>query len=160
MNKVFSIAFAFILSACSSLELTTSAPLPIVDEVQSITIFSLDNYTDTPQAGQRASNLIEGVLLSKEFNVVNSIAVKTKSLSDKLRIAGENGSDYLLTGGVSEWRYKTGIDGEPAISLQCKIIEVDTARVVWSKTASSNDWGNASIGTTAQEMITSMFEEE
>lgn len=160
MKKLLSVIFALILTACSSLELTTSTPLPLVDEVQSITVFSLDNYTDTPQAGMRASNLIEGVLLSKEFNVVNSISVKTKSLTDKLRIAGENGSNYILTGGVSEWRYKTGIDGEPAISLQCKIIEVDTAKVVWSKTASSNDWGNASIGTTAQDMITVMFEEE
>ena len=159
MKIVSGIIFAFILTACSSLELTTSSPLPLIDKVHSITIFSLDNYTDTPQAGMRASNLIEGVLLSKEYTLVNSIGVKAKGLSEQLRIANENGSKYLLTGGVSEWRYKTGIDGEPAISLSCKIIEVETSKVIWSKTASSNDWGNASIGTTAQAMLTSMFNE-
>jgi len=158
MKKLSAIVLVLVLSACSSLELSTSMPLP--DKSKRITIFALENYTDTPQAGKRASNLIEGVLLSQEFILVNAVALKTKSLSEKLRIASENGSDYMLTGGVSEWRYKTGIDGEPAISLQCKIIDVESANVVWSKTASSNDWGNASIGTTAQAMMTAMFAQE
>ena len=160
MKIAYSFVFIFLLTACSSMEITTSSPLPTTDEVQSITIFSLDNYTDTPQAGMRASNLIEGVLLSRDYTVSNAISYKSKSLEEKLRIAGKNGSNYLLTGGVSEWRYKTGIDGEPAISVQCKLIEVNSARVIWSATASSNDWGNSSIGTTAQAMIVSMFEEE
>ncbi|PHR58940.1 MAG: hypothetical protein COA44_01995 [Arcobacter sp.] len=158
MKTMLGVIFTFFLLGCSTLELTTNPSLPLVKDVESITVFSLDNYTDTPQAGMRASNLIEGVLLSKEYKTVNAISLKTKNLSDQLRIARENGSDYLLTGGVSEWRYKTGIDGEPAISLQCKLISVDTSKVIWSKTASSNDWGNASIGTTAQAMISLMFD--
>ncbi len=160
MRVVFSIIFTFFLTACSSLEITTSLPLPLSDKVQSITIFSLENYTDTPQAGMRASNLIEGVLLSQGYTISNEISKKPKNLKEKLRIAGENGSDYLLIGGVSEWRYKTGIDGEPAISLQCTLIKVDSAKVVWSTTASSNDWGNSSIGTTAQSMISAMLEKK
>jgi len=160
MRVVVSFIFSFFLMACSSLEITTSFPLPLNDKVQSITIFSLENYTDTPQAGMRASNLIEGVLLSQGYTVRNAISLRPKDLKEKLRIAGENGSDYLLTGGVSEWRYKTGIDGEPAISLQCTLIKVDSAKVVWSTTASSNDWGNSSIGTTAQSMISAMLEKK
>lgn len=158
MKIIYTIVFAFFLTACSSLEITTISPLPSKNDVQSITIFSLENYTDTPQAGMRASNLLKGVLLSKNYTLVDSIPLRTKSLQEKLQVSAKNGSDYLLTGGVSEWRYKTGIDGEPAISIQCTLIHVDTAKVVWSATASSNDWGNASIGTTAQAMIESMFE--
>ncbi len=160
MKIVYTFLLALIFGACSSTHITSSAVLPTVDEIRSISIFALDNYTDTPQAGMRAANLIEGVLISQGYTLDNQVMIKTKSLEEKLRIASENGSDYLLIGGVSEWRYKTGIDGEPAISLQCKLIEVSSSAVIWNSTASSNDWGNASIGTTAQEMIVSMFDQE
>ncbi len=160
MKLLYTLAIALLLGACSTMELTQSRSLPTVDEMGPISIFSLDNYTDTPQAGMRASNLIEGVLISQGYTLDNQVMVKTKSLEQMLNLAAEKGSMYILTGGVSEWRYKTGIDGEPAISLQCKLIDVSTSQVIWSATASSNDWGNASIGTTAQEMILSMFEQE
>ena len=80
MKIVFSIVFALFLAACSSLEITTSSPVFLNDENQSITIFPLENYTDTPQAGMRASNLIEGVLLSQGYTISNAISVKTKKL--------------------------------------------------------------------------------
>lgn len=158
MKLLYAFTIALCLGGCSTLELSVGSTLPEANPAQSITVFALDNYTDTPQAGSRASNLIEGVLLSEGYHVVKSIGLGHKSLNEQLQIAQNNGSGYLLNGGVSEWRYKTGIDGEPAISLQCKLIDVRSKKVIWSATASSNDWGNASIGTTAQAMIASMFE--
>ena len=158
MKLIYAFIIALSLGACSTLELSVGSELPDANQTQSITVFALDNYTDTPQAGMRASNLIEGVLLSEGYTIVKSIELGRKNLNEQLQIAQDNGSEYLLNGGVSEWRYKTGIDGEPAISLQCKLIDVHTKKVVWSATASSNDWGNASIGTTAQAMIESMLE--
>ncbi|MBE0497759.1 MAG: hypothetical protein IBX43_00790 [Campylobacterales bacterium] len=158
MKTLFALVIVLLLGGCSTLELSRATALPDNNQIKTITVFALDNYTDTPQAGMRASNLIQGALLSRHYRVLNGIDKNIMSLEQQLQIARENGSDYILNGGVSEWRYKTGIDGEPAVSLQCKIIHVDSQKVVWSTTASSNDWGNASIGTTAQSMIESMFE--
>lgn len=158
MKMVYALAMVLLLGGCSTLELSRATVLPESNQIKTITVFSLDNYTDTPQAGMRASNLIQGVLLSRHYRVLSGIDKNRMSLAQQLQTARDNGSDYILNGGVSEWRYKTGIDGEPAVSLQCKIIRVDSQKVVWSTTASSNDWGNASIGTTAQSMIESMFE--
>jgi len=158
MKFIYTCVLAFLLSACSSLEITVAKALPSVAETNSITLFSLNNYTDTPQAGMRASNLIEGALIAQGYTVANAISLGRKSLQEQIKTASENGSDYLLTGGVSEWRYKTGIDGEPAISIHVKMIEVASGKTVWNAIASSNDWGNASIGTTAQQMIETMFQ--
>jgi len=160
MRFILAFIFALFISACSTLVISDTSVLPDVNTSRSITLFALNNYTDTPQAGMRASNLIEGALLTKGYTVVNAISAKTKTLQEQITIAGENGSDYILIGGVSEWRYKTGIDGEPAISLKLKMIKVDSQKVVWNATASSNDWGNASIGTTAQDMIETMFQDQ
>jgi len=158
MKIIYAAALVLILGACSRLEVSTGSVLPDTNQTKSITLFALDNYTDTPQAGMRASNLIEGILHAGGYKVVNAVSLGNKSLNEKIQIAKSKGSDYMLTGGVSEWRYKTGIDGEPAVSLHCKLVEVTSSKVVWSSTASSNDWGNASIGTTAQEMIEIMFQ--
>jgi hypothetical protein len=75
------------------------------------------------------------------------------------KIADRYGDRFAMIGGVSEWRYKTGIDGEPAVSLQVSLVDCrQGGRVVWSATASSNDTWRASVGTTAQAIIERMFE--
>jgi len=122
-----------------------------------ITLFRLNNYTDTPRAGMRASNLIEGILLSKEYVIKNRMKDKVPTLKKARRIAKNDGSKYFIYGGVSEWRYKTGIDGEPAVSLQVSLYKTKNSKVVWSATGSDSDWGNASIGTTAQDLLDEMM---
>ncbi len=153
--SVFGISAIFGLSGCiGTQEVINSKPFPYIKDSKrnsiTVSVFAFENYTDTPQAGQRAANLMEGMLSAKGYSTVNQVDDVTRSLSAKRSLAKRDHSRYILTGGVSEWRYKTGIDGEPAVSLQCKLIERATGKIVWSAAASDNAWGNASIGTTAQ----------
>jgi len=124
-----------------------------------ITLFRLNNYTDTPRAGLRASNILEGLLLSKGYVVTSHFSKKTPSMNKAKKIAKGDGSKYFIYGGVSEWRYKTGIDGEPAVSLQTSLYKTENSQLVWSATGADSDWGNASIGTTAQDLLLEMLEE-
>ena len=147
------------LGGCAT-KVETSAPMPLpqrTGHAKKVAIFSLHNYTDTPDAGKRAANLVEGVLIARGFEVVRHIDEGEIPDAKALREATRDGADFALLGGVSEWRYKTGIDGEPAVSLQMKLVAAGDKKVVWSATASGNDWGNASIGTTAQKMIEEMI---
>lgn len=161
-------ALVVFLSGCSTATIvTTEKSLPEVyrdvnskteekNEV-SITLFRLNNYTDTPRAGMRASNIMEGILVAKGYKVVSHTDDKTPSLKKAEKIAKEDGSKYFMYGGVSEWRYKTGIDGEPAVSIQCALYKSKNSNLVWSATGSDSDWGNASIGTTAQDLLSEMM---
>ena len=166
-NKVI-LLLLVLLSGCSTAVITTtSKSLPQVyrdhnathDEKVSIkvTVFRLNNYTDTPRAGLRASNIMEGLLLTRGYKVTSHINEKTPSLKKARKIAKSDKSKYFMYGGVSEWRYKTGIDGEPAVSLQFTLYKTKNAKKAWSATGSDSDWGNASIGTTAQNLIDEMF---
>lgn len=142
------------------MKIATDSDIPSESFSKKIVLYALENYTDTPQAGMRASNIAEGVLLARGFDIENQIDADflNMSLENRIAKAQSSNSDYILVGGVSEWRYKTGIDGEPAVSLQFKLIDVRSAKVVWSATGSDNSWGNASIGTTAQALIESMID--
>lgn len=123
----------------------------------SISLFRLNNYTDTPRAGMRAGNIVEGVLLAKGYKVTMHLKDKIPSFKKARKIARKDGSKYFLLGGVSEWRYKTGIDGEPAVSIQLSLYKVKSKKLVWSATGSNGDWGNASIGATAQDLLVEMM---
>jgi TolB-like protein len=155
--KLFIILFLslfFFIGCIGTQEVVVSKPFPYINDPAHhkvrISVFSFDNYTDTPQAGQRAANLMEGMLSARGYSIVNNVDTASRTLQAKRALAQGQNSRYILIGGVTEWRYKTGIDGEPAISLQVKLIDSTTGSVVWSAAGSDNNWGNASIGTTAQ----------
>ena len=158
---------ALVIGGCSTASLvSTEKDLPsLYEDVNgtkqkkdfSISLFKLNNYTDTPRAGMRAASILEGVLLTKGYHVKSHITSKEVSIKKAKKIAKQDGSKYFMYGGVSEWRYKTGIDGEPAVSLQCSLYKTKGTKLVWSSTGSDSDWGNASIGTTAQDLLSEMI---
>ena len=164
------ILLTIMVSACSTASLVvTQKGLPeVYEDVNathqkkkdvSVSLIRLNNYTDTPRAGMRAANLVEGILLTKGYKVTSHLKNKLPSMKKARKIAKEDGSKYFIYGGVSEWRYKTGIDGEPAVSIQLSLYKTKNAKLVWSATGSDSDWGNASIGTTAQDLLTEMMQE-
>ena len=145
---------------CSNRTLVyTKNNLPLVEESKekSVSLFMLNNYTDTPRAGMRSANIIEGILLTKGYKVQNHITTEIMYVQTAQKIAQKESTDYFLIGGVSEWRYKTGIDGEPAVSLQCSMYETNTSKLIWSATGADSDWGVGSIGTTAQDLLETMM---
>ena len=162
------LALIFLMVGCSTSSLIrTEKSMPIVYEDindtyeqkndVSISLFRLNNYTDTPRAGMRASNIVEGILLAKGYRVNSHLKDKLPSMKKARKIAKDDGSKYFMYGGVSEWRYKTGIDGEPAVSIQLSLYKTKKSKLVWSATGSDSDWGNASIGTTAQDLLDEMM---
>ncbi len=167
-TSLFILASVAFITGCSSAAITTTTkPLPkVYTDIDGshqkkrdikVTLFRLNNYTDTPRAGLRAANIVEGILLSRGYKVKSHLNTKTPSFKKAKKIAQEDGSTYFMYGGVSEWRYKTGIDGEPAVSLQISLYKTKNGKLIWSSTGSDNDWGNASIGTTAQNLIQTMM---
>ena len=149
------------LSGCGGVDVSSSRSISTIDRSKKMTIYAMSNYTDTPRAGMRAANIAEGILLANGYRVESRIDSDSRKLTldEKISDARQRGSRYIFVGGVSEWRYKTGIDGEPAISLQFKIIDIESKIVKWSATASDSSWGNDSIGTVAQELISNMIKE-
>ncbi len=165
-NRILLALLALFLIGCSSTTIVTTKSLPpvyvdinkthqIKNDIK-ITLINLNNYTDTPRAGQRATNIVEGILLAKGYQVITHINTNIITLQTAQKKAQADESKYFLTGGISEWRYKTGIDGEPAVSLQLSLYDTKSGEIVWSATGADSDWGTGSIGTTAQNLISKM----
>ncbi len=152
------LATSLFMGACSDKTLqVTDQQLPQIQQKNKpvILLFCLKNYTDTPRAGKRAANIVEGVLSARGYKV--SYHSKALSLKKERIIAKNKNADYFMSGAVSEWRYKTGIDGEPAVSFRLALYDTQSGKLVWSGVGANNDWGKGSIGTTAQSLIEDMF---
>jgi len=148
-----------LVSGCGTDPVVSSrSPLPDLGS-QKVAIYDLANYTDTSRAGMRASSIVEGVLFARGYNMDRHTLPERSAatLSQQIKDAISHGDRYLMSGAVSEWRYKTGIDGEPAVSLRLKLLDLRTHKVIWSAVGADNSWGNTSIGTIAQKLVSSMI---
>jgi predicted extracellular nuclease len=79
-----------------------------------------------------------------------------ESLAGMLQEAKNNGFKFVITGNVNEFRYKTGIEGEPAVSVTVLIYDSESGEVIWSSTGSATGWSNQSRTTVAQKLFNGM----
>ncbi len=151
---------SFILVSCSS-SINSYQNVSLVKK-DSFIVLPFENNTETPLAGIRASKIAEGVLISHGFNINGKIykqkEYKAEEIKELLEKVKKEGYRYAVLGDVNEWRYKTGIDGEPAVNITMRIIDLKTGKTVWSGVASKSGMGYSSIGTLAQDLLNEFAE--
>jgi hypothetical protein len=76
-----------------------------------------------------------------------------KLQADAQRWAAEQGIRYALTGAVDEWRYKVGVDGEPAVGLVLQVIDLQSGDVVWTATGAKSGWSREALSAVAQKLM-------
>ena len=155
LGLIFSL---WIVTGCSSMINKRDIELPLNKKYA---IASFWNYTETPMAGLRAASIVESVLAKNSIALSSLVsgsdemeAIKSKRafLKSKKEEAKSLGAEYLIMGNVQEWRYKTGIDGEPVVSFSISVIELKTDKVVFNGVGAKSAWGHKSIGVVAQEI--------
>lgn len=151
--------FAFILSCAKVVD------SDIFDLNKNLTysVIPFENYSDTPLAGYRIASIVESVLRVKGYKVINKVW-KYKDTDPTEEELEENfnkaslKSDMVIYGTVNEFRYKTGIDGEPAVSITIYIYDVKKGYVIKSATVSATGSSGESLGTVTQRLIRELFE--
>jgi len=147
-----------IVTGCSSMINKKDIELPLNKKYA---IASFWNYTETPMAGLRVATIVESVLAKNSVALSSLISgseemESVKSKEDFLKAKKEKakvfGAKYLIMGDVQEWRYKTGIDGEPVVSFSIYIIDLQNDKVVFNGVGAKSAWGYKSIGIVAQEI--------
>ncbi len=152
---------ALILTGCSTLNVGT---LPQLADDGRWALLPIANYTETPDAGERVGSIAESVLIQRGLSGLQRYPLpgdeesfltgaNTKTLNAALDWAGRGGMRYALSGSVQEWRYKTGVDGEPAVTLTFNLYDLRTGSIIWSATGSRSGWSRSSLGATGQQLI-------
>ncbi len=142
---------------------------PAFSKTDNWAILPIANNTETPQAGLRAASIAQSLMTSYGYG---SLARYPASADDEtlfdpakadaqqtaLNWARQQNARYALSGAVNEWRYKVGVDGEPAVGLTFDILDVQTGKVVWSTSGSRTGWSRDAVSGVAQKLERELLE--
>jgi TolB-like protein len=147
-------------SGCAVLDASTAPPL---ESGARWAVLPFANHTETPLAGSRAASIAEALLQSRGLADVrhapsappDAVFESGEQANPAAAIdwARKEGARYILGGSVDEWRYKVGVDGEPAVSVTLQIVDVHDGRVLWSGVGGRSGWSRESLGALAQKLI-------
>lgn len=155
------------LPACSTLIESTASPVPL-DAQATWAVLPVANHTDTPQAGLSAEDLIEHQLrkhgIAKLLRYPAALSrdslfepTERKVAEEAQQWARQQGVRYAVLGSVQEWRYKVGIDGEPAAGLTIQVLDLSTQQVAWSASAAKSGWSRQALSAVGQSLVTQML---
>lgn len=141
------------LSGCGS-TLTTVQPGESLRGSARWVMLPVANYSETPQAGERIEEMLDTVLRRSGVQSLDRyppikeddahlVVSDRQRFEESLAWAKTQHFDYAVTGSVEEWRYKAGLDGDPAVGLSVRVLELQGDHVLWSgsgtKTGTAGD---------------------
>lgn len=152
------VVIAALATGCSSFTRESGQTLP---RNASWGVAPLVNYAQTPQAGERAEQILISILAEEGVRpLMYPQAPRQDLLQDDrerqiqaLDWARQQRLAYVITGSVEEWQYKNGLDGEPAVGVSLQVLEPATGRVVWSSSGARAGWSRESLAGAAQKVL-------
>ncbi len=135
-----------------------------------IGVVSFLNNSETPAAGISASDIAANILRVKGSLAIVNYPLNQKSKivlpgvqyriskAEIQRFVYRNHLDYVLIGTVTEWGYKAGIDGEPAVGFTLQLVDTRTQQIVWSGVAGRTGNSRESVAIIAQQLLRKTFE--
>lgn len=162
--RILSIMLLAALAAAGCAVTDTTGGTASIERNAKWVLLPVMNHTEVPQAGLRAEAITEGLLRAKgvadltrypatmnEDTLLQPAERKVLDEADKW--ARSQGARYAIYGAVDEWRYKVGIDGEPAVGVALHIIDLQNNAVVWSGVGGKSGWSRESLSGVAQKLI-------
>ena len=159
---------AVIVGGCATREVHRERVLPREDPWA---LLPLRNLSETPRAGERAQSMLATRLRARGIRLLERPAPRTQPGRTRppwnvdaryrraLEWARKRGVRYAVTGSVEEWRYKSGLDGEPAVALTIRVIRVRDEAVLFSASATRTGWGYQSTSGVAQRILRALTEQ-
>jgi TolB-like protein len=138
----------------------------ILQKSEPIAVAPFYNYTQTPLAGYSAAAIATVLLKNHGFQAKELVSNPQKdalledqqqSRKEWIQKASSAGYQYLLTGEVTEWHYKTGIDAQPVVGLVVQLIDTKNGEVRYSSSGSKDALPHGSISSAAQTLLDKML---
>jgi polysaccharide biosynthesis protein PelC len=166
MKKLIALMLPVLLAGCAVMD--SAGSWNRLDRDARWALLPIANHTDVPQAGLRAEAITEGLLRARGVNNLlrypPNINPETlfepgerRAQVEAQKWARDQNARYALMGAVDEWRYKVGVDGEPAVGLLLQVIDLESGNVVWSGVGARTGWSRESLAGVAQKLVRNLL---
>lgn len=157
---------SLLLASCVTHRVDINPRAAVPEAPRSVILLPVVNASGAPLAGDRAEAILTTLLLAKGLEgldrYVDPVDAGVPDLDDRRRYdealasARAAGVELGVTGTVVEWRYRPGLDDEPAVSISLRIVEVASGRVLWSGSGSRGARGT--VGALAQILLSELVQ--
>jgi hypothetical protein len=162
MRLTLAVIMFTLLSSCATVDHTSNGATLLRDAKWAL--LPILNHTDVPQAGLRAEAITESLLRARGIGTLLRYPAalnpdtlfdpaERKVQDDARAWAREQGVRYAVYGAVDEWRYKVGVDGEPAVGITLSLFDLQSGEVTWSAVGAKSGWSRESLAGVAQKLI-------
>lgn len=165
MKRAILLVTLLALSACSHYQVPES---PHFSPQTTWAIMPMVNNSNTPLAAEKVEQMLNTQLYAKGINIVMYPALATNDLQSILDSSARQKQaqawlashpvDYVITGSVEEWHYKSGLDGEPAVGITLEVTSAKSKKTYWRASGSRSGWGRESVSGTGQIVIEELLD--
>ena len=148
LRVLMALLLAAVATGCSVMDRSRSAA-PLEAGARWV-ILPMANHTETPR--QRGVQALARPPAGAGADLMGDLPDR-RLQADSQRWAAEQGIRYALTGAVDEWRYKVGVDGEPAVGVVLQVIDLPSGDVVWTATGARSGWSREALSAVAQKLM-------
>ena len=159
-NILAALACAMLAAGCTTIDRTREVRL---DPAAKWVLLPMTNLTETPQAGLRAEAILGTLMRNAGIAQWETYPAtlnpdglfdptERKAQDQAMAWAKAQKARFALGGSVQEWRYKVGVDGEPAVGLTVSIVDLDTGAVVYSASGGKSGWSREALSAVAQKL--------
>lgn len=157
------LAACALLSGCNSFRYSTEVPSGEQHKLRigGLLLLPTDNATDDENAGRAVGELLGTALYERGIPLYQTESLRRKVAAPKA--AGDNGTyadlvkstgaTHLLFATVHEYRYKTDLDGDPAVGVTIRIVNARTGRTVWQGSSGNVGYVFSSLTDAAQHAV-------
>jgi hypothetical protein len=159
MKKFLLFLTALLFLGCSQKEISIQQNSVFPKNVK---VIPFANLTQTPLAGYKVASITTGVAKSYGINVSDTLLnypEKDYSLKQIQNILNNFKDGYVITGFVNEYKYKAGIDANPAVSITLKVYDASQKKYVFTSTVSEVGSAYDSLGVITQNALKDIMNE-
>ena len=154
MKKILTLIILLIFTGCVRESYNISNQKIPTD----VEIIPFVNLTQTPMAGYKVASIVNGVMKTKGYNVkLFGFSGEEYTPEEINTLLNKADKRYIITGYVNEYRYRTGIDGEPASSVTIKVYDKKEHKYIYTSTFSITGDTYNSLGVITQEAINNVI---
>src|SRR5688572_10801467 len=166
MSRCLILCLALLLSGCTTVvhhggQRTGTIP------VMRLLLPPFVNATDDQHAGRALTELTGSALVEAGVPLFQTEESLLKSAADQAQgpdgryaeLARTVSATHLLIGTVHEYRYKTDLDGDPAVGITLRLVDAASGETLWQGTSGNVGYAFASLTSTSQKAVRSLVQQ-
>jgi hypothetical protein len=166
--STFLVLAALGLGGCATAQFNSAAS-PHPDTQAVWCVLPPINSTSTPYAGERVQQQLAAllgarglphVLLAPADGDSGPLPIDTgaKEQPQALQWAQRHEARYALEGSVDEWDYKVGLDGQPAVGVTLRLLDLESGKVIWSGAAAASGGSREGLAALSERTLAGLLE--